>query len=129
MLFSSQYTMTLYLQLRVVSHEMAHAAGVVHEQSRTDRNNFVQINFNNIQENLENNFQIAQGSNSFGLEYDYLSVMHYSRRVSSPGTVNQWLIDTRSENDTYMEAQRFDTFDTRYRYHGASIPAKSNLYC
>ena len=38
-------------------HEILHALGFYHEQSRLDRDDFVQIRFENIRSGLENNFQ------------------------------------------------------------------------
>ena len=58
-------------------HEIAHAAGVWHEQSREDRNNFVQIVFSNIQPAAIHNFdQHITDGDDIG-PYDYGSIMHY----------------------------------------------------
>lgn len=66
---------------QVVIHEIGHAIGFSHEQSRTGRDNFVRILFDNIQQGREGNFGI-RNTNNFGVEYDYLSIMHYSPAVS-----------------------------------------------
>ncbi len=58
-----------------VIHEILHAAGFWHEQSRKDRDDFVRINTSNISENEKHNFQIEPG-NPQG-SYDYVSIMHY----------------------------------------------------
>nr|AYV97265.1 zinc metalloproteinase nas-13 [Anisakis simplex] len=63
----------------VVIHELMHALGIQHEQSRTDRDGYVKINFENILPGMEGNFQ-SYGSDevdNLGLRYDYDSVMHY----------------------------------------------------
>mgnify|MGYP001795427974 CR=1 FL=1 len=39
------------------------------------------------------------------------------------------LADTRYRNDIDTGAHIFNTLDTRYRYHGASVSAKSVGYC
>lgn len=59
-------------------HEILHALGIYHEQSRCDRDNFVRINFGNIRPGRENNFnnQCATGSDIGA--YDFNSIMHYS---------------------------------------------------
>jgi hypothetical protein len=58
-------------------HELAHAAGLWHEQSREDRNNFVQIVFSNIQPSTIHNFdQHITDGDDVG-PYDYGSIMHY----------------------------------------------------
>lgn len=64
-------------------HEIGHAVGFWHEQSREDRNSFVQINWGNIQPGKEFNFnqQISDGADIGG--YDYGSIMHYPRTAFS----------------------------------------------
>lgn len=58
-------------------HELGHALGMWHEQSRADRNSFVKIVWENIDEDHKYNFdqQLTAGKD-FG-EYDYQSIMHY----------------------------------------------------
>uniref|UniRef100_A0A803JRW0 Metalloendopeptidase n=1 Tax=Xenopus tropicalis TaxID=8364 RepID=A0A803JRW0_XENTR len=58
----------------IIQHELNHALGFYHEQSRSDRDDYVTIHTENI---IPGNFNKAD-SNNLGLEYDYSSVMHYS---------------------------------------------------
>jgi len=62
-----------------VVHEMMHAAGFYHEQSRTERDDFVEIVWENIIEGYEHNFDKygADEIDPFDVPYDYGSVMHY----------------------------------------------------
>lgn len=58
-------------------HELGHALGMWHEQSRADRNNFVRIAWENIEEDHKYNFdQHLTDGKDFG-EYDFQSIMHY----------------------------------------------------
>ncbi|RYG75163.1 hypothetical protein EON80_01525, partial [bacterium] len=57
-------------------HELAHALGVMHEQSRSDRDTYVTIDFANVFPGYEGNFVITPDSNNIGA-YDFESVMHY----------------------------------------------------
>lgn len=59
-----------------VMHELLHAAGFYHEQSREDRGKFVNIVDANVQATAKNNFQLEPGRTQG--TYDYCSVMHYS---------------------------------------------------
>jgi len=62
-----------------VVHEICHAAGLYHEQSRENRNTFVTINLSNVQAGEEHNFnQAITGASDYGA-YDYYAIMHYSR--------------------------------------------------
>jgi len=62
-----------------VEHEFMHAFGFYHEQSRTDRDDYVTINYSNIQAGYEGNFDKYDATviQSLGAQYDYGSVMHY----------------------------------------------------
>jgi hypothetical protein len=64
-------------------HEIGHAVGLWHEQSREDRDTFVRINWANIDPGAQHNFtqHIADGDD-LG-PYDYSSLMHYSSTAFS----------------------------------------------
>ena len=73
------------LQKGIIIHEMGHAIGFQHEQTRPDRNAFVTINSANIQSGVEYNFRQYSTNQvgTFNIPYDYSSVMHYSQYVSN----------------------------------------------
>lgn len=62
-----------------VQHEFIHALGFYHMQSATERDDYVEIVWDNIVAGYENNFNTypATTITQFGVEYDYGSVMHY----------------------------------------------------
>ena len=60
----------------IIVHEMLHMLGFNHEQTRHDRNSFVQILWDNIQGDKKHNFETADRSYDLG-PYDYDSLMHY----------------------------------------------------
>ena len=66
-----------------VVHEFIHAFGFHHEQVRPDRDNYVEIIYENIPEDKRHNFDLFTGSRTFGVEYDGFSVMHYSSTAFS----------------------------------------------
>ena len=60
-----------------ILHEMGHTVGLWHEQSREDRDQFVRIDWANIQAGMEHNFdQHITDGDDIG-DYDYGSIMHY----------------------------------------------------
>jgi hypothetical protein len=59
-------------------HEMLHCIGIYHEQQRSDRNDFIDIRWQNIDPAAIGNFQTVPGSVDY-YGYDYGSIMHYPR--------------------------------------------------
>ncbi|KAA0189095.1 hypothetical protein HAZT_HAZT010096 [Hyalella azteca] len=57
-------------------HEIGHALGFNHEQARSDRDDHVDIVFDNVVPGRERNFQ-KRNTNNFDVPYDYFSLMHY----------------------------------------------------
>jgi hypothetical protein len=85
------------VKLGVIVHEMMHVLGIVHEQSRHDRDTFVRIVYENIlpgnincldiynfigrQQNFEKfNENILS---TMSVPYDYSSIMHYHQSAFS----------------------------------------------
>lgn len=65
-------------------HELMHALGIFHEQSRDDRDRFVKVHWDNIIPGFRNNFEKQSKKNtSFNFEYDYESIMHYGMNAFS----------------------------------------------
>jgi len=67
-----------------IIHEFCHAAGMIHEQSRSDRKNFVTIQEANIQAGEGRNFRRISNSRN-GSVYNFQSIMHYSANAFSNG--------------------------------------------
>ena len=67
------------MRLGTVIHEMLHAAGFWHEQSRPDRNENVRIHWQNILSGYDDNFARYSRAEvtTLSLPYDTGSVMHY----------------------------------------------------
>jgi hypothetical protein len=59
-----------------ILHEMTHAVGMHHEQTRPDRDQHVTINWNVIPTDWHSQFQIINSARAYG-NYDFYSVMHY----------------------------------------------------
>jgi hypothetical protein len=81
-----QYQSTMTLEQNgcfyysTIQHELMHILGFYHEQSRPDRDNFVEIHLENVEPSVAFAFdKYAWGSTVLnqGSSYDYKSIMHY----------------------------------------------------
>ncbi|CAG0904917.1 unnamed protein product, partial [Cyprideis torosa] len=71
-------------------HEIMHSLGVFHEQSRSDRDNYINVIWDNVKPGthsiqsafcFKHNFNVAPDENvTFNFEYDYNSIMHYGSK-------------------------------------------------
>ncbi|NXL70884.1 MEP1B protein, partial [Leptocoma aspasia] len=75
-------------RIATIQHEFLHALGFWHEQSRSDRDDYVTIVWDRIESGKEHNFNKYNDKRSdfLNVPYDYNSVMHYSKMSFSNGT-------------------------------------------
>ena len=66
-----------------VVHEFFHALGFYHMQSDLERDDHVIINWEHIRDGAESNFYIQENTDKYDTEYDYESMMHYSKYAFS----------------------------------------------
>jgi len=60
-----------------IIHEIGHAVGLYHEHTRPDRDNYIQVDWDQIQDSKQFNFEILEASAQPYGDYDYGSIMHY----------------------------------------------------
>ncbi|XP_041445824.1 high choriolytic enzyme 1 isoform X2 [Xenopus laevis] len=87
----------------VIQHELLHSLGFQHEQCRSDRDNYIHINWDNISQDKERNF-LKMNTQNLGTPYDYLSVMHYGKFAFATNSGKPTLEPKR--NPTAMIGQR-----------------------
>lgn len=63
----------------IVVHELGHVIGFYHEHTRADRDNYIDVLYDNIEDDYENQFMTIpeSQSNTLGIGYDPASIMHY----------------------------------------------------
>jgi len=58
-------------------HEIGHALGLEHEHTRPDRDQYISINWQNIEADKVRNFDVSSSDKQNYGPYDYASIMHY----------------------------------------------------
>jgi hypothetical protein len=113
----------------IALHELGHALGLIHQQSRANRDTYVTINWNNIKEAAVDNFKKIVSGSIFdnvvaSKPYDYSSIMHYSvcefstTRFSSPcgrtlDPSDQTAAGTMGQRE-YLSQSDIDTINQMY---------------
>uniref|UniRef100_A0A914V707 Metalloendopeptidase n=1 Tax=Plectus sambesii TaxID=2011161 RepID=A0A914V707_9BILA len=75
----------------IIQHEMIHAMGLFHEQSRADRDQYVEVLSQNVEDGKLHNFNKYDLNkiDHLGQPYDYYSIMHYQGTAfARSGTVS-----------------------------------------
>ncbi len=89
---------TFLLQFGIPVHEIGHALGLWHEQQRPDRDNYIEVMYDNIGY-YAGQFTVKSNTVTLDVPYDYASVMHYAPYVS------------RSKTSRYNPFQKVKVFD------------------
>jgi len=119
----------------IVIHELMHATGFFHEQSRYDRDRYVRINWGNIRNNAKGNFKKESKKNIqlLGEPYDMNSVMHYYDKAFSKN--GRKTIQRRDgKNIQFRQSKGFSRIDVRklnklYRCSSKVSCSDKNQYC
>ncbi|XP_073424452.1 high choriolytic enzyme 1-like isoform X2 [Dendrobates tinctorius] len=75
----------------VIQHEAMHNIGFFHEHTRMDRDNYIDILWQNMDQAYYGNFNSADG-NTFSIPYDYASVMHYNNYAYSKDNILRTIV-------------------------------------
>lgn len=82
-----------------IMHEIGHLLGLEHEHTRADRDQFIQIHWENINADKQHNFDAAPAGSQLPGAYDYDSIMHYgTHNFSSNGEPTITAIDGVARN-------------------------------
>lgn len=97
-------------------HEIGHALGLFHEQSRADRDNYIIINWSNIKSGVVHNFNKYSMNGYTGTDYgtfDFNSVMLYGSMISDPNFVYNTSVPamTKLNGDTFGQSTTLSSTD------------------
>lgn len=101
-------------------HEIGHALGLLHEQQRADRDNWINIHWYNIESGYEFAFETYEQSGLFGFEigqFDFNSIMLYESFAYSRNgfpTITRLDGSTFSANRTGLSAGDVETIEYMY---------------
>uniref|UniRef100_A0A8D0FQM7 Meprin A subunit n=1 Tax=Strix occidentalis caurina TaxID=311401 RepID=A0A8D0FQM7_STROC len=100
-------------RIGTIQHEFLHALGFWHEQSRSDRDDYVSIVWDNIQPGKDHNFLKYNDttSDSLNVPYDYTSVMHYSQNAFRNGTEPTIVTNIPDFMDVIGQRMDFSDYD------------------
>jgi len=123
-----------------IAHEIIHALGWVHEQARSDRDQYVEMLWQNINQRMWSQFKLTKGTDDSGTPYDPASIMHYhdsafanrrgvkvmKSKTSTP------IVTSREQFDRNGEYQKngmseWDAFEINYQYPNNEICANRGL--
>ncbi|XP_011704692.1 PREDICTED: zinc metalloproteinase nas-4-like [Wasmannia auropunctata] len=95
-----------------VIHELMHTVGFWHEHTREDRDEYVDINWDNIKEEAWKNFAKADPGvlYNYDVPYDYGSVMHYTAYAFAKDNNEKTLI-TKDPNASIGQREAFSESD------------------
>ncbi|KAM3928822.1 meprin A subunit beta-like [Leptodactylus fuscus] len=100
-------------RIATIQHEFLHSLGFWHEQSRSDRDDYVIIMWDRIQNGTQNNFNTYDDSrsNSLNVPYDYTSVMHYSKTAFQVGSEPTIVTRIAAFSDVIGQRMDFSDYD------------------
>ncbi|NXI22356.1 MEP1B protein, partial [Sterrhoptilus dennistouni] len=100
-------------RIGTIQHEFLHALGFWHEQSRSDRDDYVTIVWDRIQSGKEHNFNKYDDKRSdfLNVPYDYNSVMHYSKTAFQNGSEPTIITNIPDFIDVIGQRMDFSEYD------------------
>lgn len=101
-----------FLQRGIVLHELLHVAGLFHEHTRPDRDQYVRVVWSNIHKDKHKNFVVPSWMRrnpdlvTLGLSYDYGSLLHYGLKVFTIDQERPSMVLRRPYEYTELVGQR-----------------------
>ncbi|EPB77899.1 astacin [Ancylostoma ceylanicum] len=84
---------------KIVFHELMHIIGMDHEHKRQDRDKYVKIHWENIEEDSRRFFEKDNNIDTYGLPYDFYSITHFGKNeFSMDDTITIETIDKKYQD-------------------------------
>ncbi|XP_057327310.1 dorsal-ventral patterning protein tolloid-like [Microplitis mediator] len=98
----------------VILHELGHAIGFHHEHLRYDRDQYIEVLLDNVQEGSKHRFDKLplESTNTLGLPYDYNSIMHYPRFGFAKSDFRSTIEPTRQINGRTPDIGQMNALST-----------------
>ena len=118
-----------YYEAGSVVHELLHSLGFYHEHSRPDRDDHIQILWQNVKETDRKNFEKYTHGNveSFNVSYDLDSIMHYSNYVYSKTGQDKTIIAKNDPNKVLGQRKAMSPSDIKQLNLLYKCPAIDNI--
>ncbi|GBM04927.1 Astacin-like metalloprotease toxin 1 [Araneus ventricosus] len=114
------------LDLGTIMHELFHAVGFMHEQVRSDRDDYLTIYWDNIQPGFEHNFQKLKPNENWLInEFDYYSIMIYSETSFSIDGVRKTMVPKKPG---VVLTDVFYRYPTESDMHRTNVLYQCNMY-
>lgn len=114
----------------IIIHELLHALGYIHMHNQPDRDKYVKILWQNIDQRFNREFDKVDGAmfNHYGTSYDYQSIMHYGPMAFTKNGAKTIIPNDPSYSDVIGQRNGLSDGDirrinTKYKCHGG----RSNL--
>ncbi|CAD6185329.1 unnamed protein product [Caenorhabditis auriculariae] len=109
----------------VAVHETMHALGVAHQHLRADRDQFITINWNNIDPQNYDAFVVVDSKlySSYGVKYAYDSIMHYNAYTAAHNT------NTPTMSPKVNSAANLAIMGQRNQMSPADVELLKKMYC